>query len=59
MSNEREFFAVTGSVFLYGEDGPITRSTIKNADSDYYQYLVWLFGFDPEQKQRTPVAAIN
>jgi hypothetical protein len=48
MTNEREFFAVTGSVFLYGNDGPITRSMIKEKQPDYYKYLVFLFGFDPD-----------
>jgi hypothetical protein len=52
MTNEREFFAVTASVFLYGEDGPLSRSMIKEKQPDYYRYLVFLFGFDPDP---TPV----
>lgn len=54
MSNEREFFAVTASVFLYGNDGSISRSTIKEKQPDYYTYLVFLFGFDPD---RSPAPA--
>jgi hypothetical protein len=46
--NEREFFAVTASVFLYGKDGPVTRENIKEKQSGYFKYLVWLFGFDPD-----------
>jgi hypothetical protein len=48
MTNEKEFFAVTASVFLYGKDGqePFTRSKLKEKQPDYYQYLGWLFGTD-------------
>jgi len=53
MTNEKEFFAVTGSVFLFGQDGPRTRSELKQKQPEYYQYLVWLFGFDPD---RSPTA---
>jgi hypothetical protein len=54
MTNEREFFAVTASVFLYGNDGSMSRSTIKEKQPDYYTYLVFLFGFDPD---RSPTPA--
>jgi hypothetical protein len=56
VSNEREFFAVTASVFLYGkaDKEPFTRAKIKEKQPDYYRYLVWLFGFDPD---RAPNAA--
>ena len=60
MTNEKEFFAVTASVFLYGKDGPITRSNIKEKQPDYYNYLVYLFGFDPDQAPGiTPVASAH
>jgi hypothetical protein len=54
--NEREFFAVTASVFLYGkaDKDPFTRAKMKEKQPDYYRYLVWLFGFDPD---RAPNAA--
>jgi hypothetical protein len=48
LTNEKEFFAVTASVFLYGNDGPITRQGVKEKQPDYFKYLVWLFGFDPD-----------
>lgn len=48
LTNAREFFAVTASVFLHGDDGPISRAMIKEKQPDYYHYLVWLFGFDPD-----------
>jgi hypothetical protein len=61
MTNEKEFFAVTASVFLYGKDGkePFTRSKFKEKQPDYYQYLVWLFGFDPDAPSATPVASAD
>lgn len=51
LTNEKEFFAVTASVFLYGKDGtePFTRSNLKQRQPDYFNYLVWLFGFDPDR----------
>jgi hypothetical protein len=54
--NEREFFAVTASVFLYGkaDKDPFTRAKMKEKQPEYYRYLVWLFGFDPD---RAPNAA--
>lgn len=59
MSNQKEFFAVTASVFLYGKDDkePFTRSKIKEKQPDYYKYLSWLFEINPEQG--TPVASAN
>lgn len=56
MSNDREFFAVTASVFLHGNDGPLTRAKIREKQPDYYKYLVALFGFDPDRKSG-PVAS--
>ena len=54
LTNQKEFFAVTASVFLYGEDVKLTRAYIKEKQPDYYGYLVWLFGFDPDP---TPASA--
>lgn len=55
MRNEKEFFAVTASVFLYGKDDkpPFTRANLKQTQPDYFNYLAWLF-VDPE---RAPSAA--
>ncbi len=53
MANAREFFAVTASVFLYGNDGPFSRANLREKQPDYYKYLVFLFGFDPDP---TPAA---
>jgi hypothetical protein len=61
MKNEREFFAVTASIFLYGKDtahDPFTRSNLKEKQPAYYKYLVGLFEFDPESAPSTsPVAS--
>jgi hypothetical protein len=59
MTNEREFFAVTASVFLYGKDDkePFTRSKIKDKQPDYYKFLGWLFEINPDQG--TPVASAD
>jgi hypothetical protein len=57
LTNEREFFAVTASVFLFGKDGPLTRSNLKEKQPDYFKYLVWVFGFDPDRGQ--PVASVQ
>jgi hypothetical protein len=46
MTNEREFFAVTASVFLSGKDAALVRADIKKKQPDYYTYLKWLFEFD-------------
>jgi hypothetical protein len=62
MTNEKEFFAVTASVFLYGRANqePFTRSNLKQKQPEYYQYLVWLFGFDPDgAPSSSPVASVN
>lgn len=60
MTNEKEFFAVTASVFLSGKDGPVDRAQIRQAQPDYYRYLVWLFGFDPDRGSGvSPVALAN
>jgi hypothetical protein len=61
VSDEREFFAVTASVFLSGKaDGGVTRSDIKQKQPDYFNYLAWLFEFDPDHAQSgTPVASAN
>jgi hypothetical protein len=56
MTNEKEFFAVTTSVFLFGKDGLIDRAMIKQAQPDYYKYLVWLFECDPDRTSSVPVA---
>jgi hypothetical protein len=60
MTNEREFFAVTASVFLSGKDGAFTRDDIKTKQPDYYKYLKWLFEFDPDQPSKeSPVASAD
>ena len=59
MTNEGEFFAVTTSVFLFGRDGSVDRAQIKQAQPDYYKYLAWLFGFDPDRASSVPVASAN
>jgi hypothetical protein len=61
MKSEREFFAVTASIFLYGKDtahDPFTRANLKEKQRAYYKYLAGLFGFDPESTPSTsPVAS--
>jgi hypothetical protein len=62
MTNEKEFFAVTASVFLYGKDSkePFTRSNLKEKQPDYFNYLVWLFGFDPDgAPTASPIASAD
>src|SRR5258707_6836062 len=60
MTNEREVFAVTASVFLYRNDGPTTRQTLKEKQPDYYQYLDYVFGFDPDRAPSiSPVASAS
>lgn len=46
LSNAKEFFAVTASIYLFGKipRPPFERSTIKKAQPQYYQYLESLFG---------------
>lgn len=60
--NEREFFAITASIFLYGKDSahePFTRASLKEKQPDYYKYLVGLFGIDPDRAGTTPVASAD
>jgi hypothetical protein len=61
VTNEREFFAVTASVFLYGKEAiePFTRSKIREKQPEYYNYLIWLFGFDPDKRSIAPLASAN
>jgi hypothetical protein len=62
MTNEREFFAVTASVFLYGKEAvePFTRAKIREKQPEYYNFLVWIFGFDPDRKPGvSPVASVQ
>lgn len=46
LSNAGEFFAVTASIYLFGDipRPPFNLSEIKKAQPDYYQYLKALFG---------------
>jgi hypothetical protein len=58
MTNQKEFFAITASVFLYSKDGQFTRSNLKQKQPDYFRYLVWLFGFDPDSAPNaSPIAS--
>jgi len=62
LKNHREFFAVTASIFLAGNDAvhePYTRAKLKEKQPDYFKYLVGLFGFDPDASSVTPVASAN
>jgi hypothetical protein len=61
MRNEREFFAVTASVFLSGKaDDGATPVDIKEKQPDYYKFLVWLFGVNPDRPHSgTPLASAN
>jgi hypothetical protein len=59
MTNEREFFAVTASVFLSGKDGSLVRADIRSKQPEYYKYLKWLFEFDPDTAKDSPVASAN
>jgi hypothetical protein len=65
LTNERQFFAVTASVFLYGQDHALARAELKQKQPEYYQYLVWMFGFDPDRSPmaldltRTPGSTVN
>ena len=59
LKNEREFFAITASIFLYGKDAvhePFTRSKLQEKQPDYFKYLVGLFGVDPDG---VPIASSN
>ena len=58
MRNEREFFAVTASVFLSGKaDDGITPSDIEKLPG-YSNFLRWLLDVNPT-KSGTPVASAN
>jgi hypothetical protein len=57
MTNEREFFAVTASVFLAGDDGGLVRADIRKIQPDYYTYLKWLFQFDPDGSKESIASA--
>lgn len=62
MANGREFFAVTASVFLYGKETiePFTRAKIREKQPEYYNYLVWVFGSDPDRKPGVaPLASVQ
>jgi hypothetical protein len=62
LKNNREFFAVTASIFLAGKDAthePNTRAQLKEKQPDYYKYLVGVFGFDPESPAVSPVASAD
>lgn len=50
MHDLREYFAVTASLFLTGNvrRPPFTREGLRTAQPDYYNFLVRLFGYDPE-----------
>ena len=60
MSNEKEFFAVTASVFLSGNaDGGTTPLEIKEKQPEYFNYLRWLL-VDPDRTPSTsPLASAN
>ena len=62
LKNNREFFAVTASIFLAGKDPanePFTRAKLKEQMPSYYKYLVAVFGFDPDATAVTPVASAD
>jgi hypothetical protein len=62
LKNDKEFFAVTASIFLAGKESvhePKTRAALKEKLPDYYKFLVELFGFDPDAPAVTPVASAN
>lgn len=57
MLNDREFFAVTASIFLAGKESihePKTREKLKEKMPEYYKYLVGVFGFDPDPSLKSP-----
>ena len=62
VKNNKEFFAVTASIFLAGKDSthePNTRAKLKELMPGYYKYLVGVFGFDPDAAGVIPVASAN
>ncbi|MBE7496395.1 MAG: hypothetical protein HS117_15745 [Verrucomicrobiaceae bacterium] len=46
LTNEKEFFAVTASIFLFGpiKRAPFDRATIQSTQPNYWLYLEGLFG---------------
>jgi hypothetical protein len=59
MRDEREFFAVTASVFLSGNgDGGATLSAIQEKQPEYFAYLGWLFDRD-SAPHASPVASAD
>lgn len=62
LKNNKEFFAVTASIFLSGNDSahePFTRAKLKELMPNYYKYLVGVFGFDPDASGVIPLASAN
>jgi hypothetical protein len=60
LKNQPEFFAVTASIFVAGEDTghePHTRAKLKEKMPEYCKYLVGLFGFDPDETSVTIASA--
>jgi hypothetical protein len=49
LRNQKEFFAMTASVFLYGKIArePYTRANLKQKQPLYYEFLARLFGVNP------------
>ena len=54
MSNEREFFAVTGSIYLRGTSSrkPHDRTTIRATQPEYYKFLGELFDPEPSDTRK-------
>jgi hypothetical protein len=50
LRNQKEFFATTASVFLYGKIArePYTRANLKQKQPAYYEFLARLFGVNPD-----------
>jgi hypothetical protein len=50
LRNQKEFFAMTASVFLYGKIArePYTRANLKQKQPAYYEFLARLFGINPD-----------
>jgi hypothetical protein len=62
LKNHKEFFAVTASIFLSGNDSvhePYTRAKLNEQMPSYFKYLVAVFGFDPDASNVAPVASAN
>lgn len=56
MSNELEFFAVTGSIYLRGTSSrkPHDRATIQAMQPEYFKFLGELFDPEPSDTRQTP-----